>query len=340
MSDAAFPARILYPQARITAIGSYVPERRLTNADLERIVDTSDRWIVERTGIKERRICAPDEFTSDLCIAAVQNMKDRFQPDLSDVDLVLVSTSTPDFAFPSTAALVQAHFAILHAGTMDLSVACAGFVNGLLTAFGMVTAGFHRKIIVIGADALSKMTDYTDRSTCILFGDGAGAVLVERTDEPRPQPVVCVQGSDGDGGIHLYQTHTTGSMRGRPVTANGKIIQNGREVYKFAVQTIPRGVAAMLSAAGLAPADVDWFLPHSANLRIIESVCEKTGIPLNRTLHTIERYGNTSAATIPLAMDEGVRQGRFKAGDAMLLFGFGGGLVHTGMLMRWAGLGQ
>lgn len=340
MSNSVSPARILYPQARITAIGSYVPERRLTNSDLERIVDTSDQWIVERTGIKERRICAPDEYTSDLCIAAVQNMKERYQLDLSDVDLVLVSTSTPDFSFPSTAALVQAHFAIPHAGTMDLAAACAGFVNGLLTAFGMVTAGFHRKIIVIGADALSKITDYTDRTTCILFGDGAGAVLVERTDEHEPQPVICVQGSDGDGGIHIYQTHTTGLMRGRQVEANGKIIQNGREVYKFAVQTLPRGVASMLSAAGLAPADVDWFLPHSANMRIIESVCEKTGIPLDRTLHTIERYGNTSAATIPLAMDEGVRQGRFKDGDAMLLFGFGGGLVHTGLLMRWIGLGQ
>jgi 3-oxoacyl-[acyl-carrier-protein] synthase III len=324
-------------QARITGIGSYVPEARLTNADLEKMVDTSDDWIVQRTGIRERRICAPDQHTSDLCIAAVRNMLERYPVTLEDVELIIVSTSTPDFSFPSTACLVQAHFGIPQTSAMDLSAACAGFVYGLHVADAMVTSGLHGKVLVIGADALSKITDYTDRTTCILFGDGAGAVLVER-DEQHPSFGAYRAGTDGSGGIHLYRTGTSSCLNRTTLQDTGKIVQNGREVYKFAVQTVPRGAEELLKQAGLIYGDVDWFIPHSANLRIIESVCEKTGLPLVKTLHTIEHFGNTSAATIPLALDQGVKDGLFREGDTLLLYGFGGGLVHAGLLMKWRGI--
>ncbi|TVY12036.1 ketoacyl-ACP synthase III [Paenibacillus cremeus] len=328
-------------RSRITAIGSYVPERRLTNADLEQLVDTNDEWIVQRTGIRERRICGPEQYTSDLCIGAVQNLLDRYPVTLDDVELILVCTSTPDFTFPSTACLVQTHFGIPQTTAWDLCAACAGFVYGLNVANGMIASGVHRKVLVIGAEALSKITDYTDRTTCILFGDGAGAVLIERdTDGGGPASFLAYTGgSDGSGGKHLYNAYTAKSWSGQELAgAAGKLVQNGREVYKFAVQTVPRGVEELLRQTGLTAAEIDWFVPHSANLRIIESVCEKTGIPLEKTLHTIEQFGNTSAATIPLAIDQAVRAGQLKEGDRLLLFGFGGGFVYGGLLLQWRAL--
>ncbi|CAG7630526.1 3-oxoacyl-[acyl-carrier-protein] synthase 3 protein 2 [Paenibacillus solanacearum] len=334
------PASTSAYRSHITAIGTYVPERRLTNDDLANMVDTSDEWIVPRTGIRERRISGENEYTSHLCIKAAQNLIDRYNVDLRDVDLLLVCTSTPDFTFPATACLVQTHFGMAQTTAIDLSAACAGFVYGLHLADGMISSGLHRKALIIGAETLSKITDYTDRTTCILFGDGAGAVLVERDDSPssRPSFLAYTGGSDGSGGAHLYKTFTASSLNGIPLQDSGKLVQNGREVYKFAVQTVPKGVAELTGLAGIEAADVDWFIPHSANLRIIESVCEKTGIPLERTLHTIERYGNTSAATIPLALDEGVREGRIQEGDTVLLFGFGGGFVYGGLLLHWRAL--
>ncbi|CAG7647801.1 ketoacyl-ACP synthase III [Paenibacillus allorhizosphaerae] len=324
-------------RSRITAIGTYVPERKLTNDDLAKMVDTSDEWIVPRTGIRERRISEDEEYTSHLCIKAVQNLLDRYNTTVGDVDLLLVCTSTPDFTFPGTACLVQAHFGITQTTSMDLSAACAGFVYGLHLADGMVSSGLHRKVLIIGAETLSKITDYTDRTTCILFGDGAGAVLVERDDSAAQQPsfLAYTGGTDGSGGVHLYKTFTASSLNGIRLHDSEKLVQNGREVYKFAVQTVPKGVAELTEMAGIEASDVDWFIPHSANLRIIESVCEKTGIPLERTLHTIERYGNTSAATIPLALDQGIREGRIKEGDTVLLFGFGSGFVYGGLLLNW-----
>ncbi|WP_159881083.1 ketoacyl-ACP synthase III [Paenibacillus puerhi] len=323
--------------SRLTAIGSHVPGRVLTNADLERLVETSDEWIVQRTGIRERRIAAESEFTSHLAIQAVHNLAERYAADLTDVDLIIVSTSTPDFSFPSTACLVQEHFGIASPLAFDLSAACAGFVYGLQVADGMIGSGLCRKALVIGAETLSKITDYTDRTTCILFGDAAGAVLLERDDRPDAGPafLAYTAGSDGSGAPHLYRSLTVPAPDGTGLQAGGKLVQNGREVYRFAVQTVPLGVQALLKQAGMSIAEIDWFIPHSANLRIIESVCDKLGIPLERTLHTIERLGNTSAATIPLALDQGVREGLFRSGDRVLLFGFGGGYVHGGLVMNW-----
>ncbi|SDD29820.1 3-oxoacyl-[acyl-carrier-protein] synthase-3 [Paenibacillus sp. UNCCL117] len=326
--------------SKLTAIGSYVPERILSNSDLERMVDTNDEWIVQRTGIRERRIAADTEFTSHLAIRAVQNLADRYSSALADVDLIIVSTSTPDFSFPSTACLVQEHFGIASPLAFDLSAACAGFVYGLQVADGMIGSGLCRKALVIGAETLSKITDYTDRTTCILFGDAAAAVLLERDETPDAQPLFLAYsaGSDGSGAPHLYRSLTAPVLNGTELRTDGKLVQNGREVYRFAVQAIPQGVTALLKQAELAVADVDWFIPHSANLRIIESACGKLGIPLEKTLHTIERLGNTSAATIPLALDQGIREGLFRSGDRVLLFGFGGGFVHGGLLMNWKAL--
>jgi 3-oxoacyl-[acyl-carrier-protein] synthase III len=321
-------------KARITAIGTYVPARVLTNFDLEKMVDTSDEWIVQRTGIRERRIADEDQFTSDLAIAAVEDMIRTYGKTVADVDLILVSTTTPDYPFPSVASRIQARFGIGQAGALDVNATCAGFAYALHMANGMISAGLHRKVLVVAAETLSKVTDYTDRTTCILFGDGAGAVLVER-DEQNPGFLAAHLGTKGEGGIHLYRTGLSRRMGEAELAGNGCIVQNGREVYKWAVTTVPKGMAEVVERAGLTLRDVDWFIPHSANLRMIESICEKSGFPLEKTLYSMEYYGNTSAATIPLALSMGIRDGKVKPGDTLLLYGFGGGLVHAGLLIKW-----
>jgi len=320
--------------AAITAIGGYVPERVLTNDDLSRMVETNDEWIVKRTGIRERRICAPDEYTSDMSFAAVNDMLARYPVSVEDADLILVATNTPDFPFPSVACQVQQRFGIRRAGAFDLNATCAGFAYALHLANGLVTAGLHRKVLVIGADNLSRITDYTDRSTCILLGDGAGAALVERSDTPHF--LAAHLGTDGSGGIHVYRTGLSRTMNGIELVDTGKMVQNGREVYKWATQTVPKGMRALLDNAGIAMEEVDWFVPHSANLRMIESICEKSGFPIEKTLVSMVYYGNTSAASIPLALSDAAREGRLSAGDTLMLYGFGGGLTHAGVLVRWS----
>ncbi|WP_376747398.1 ketoacyl-ACP synthase III [Brevibacillus reuszeri] len=321
-------------KARITAIGTYVPTRVMTNAELEQMVETSNEWILQRTGIHERRIAAEDQFTSDLAIAAVENLIHTYQKSVTDVDMILVATSTPDYPFPSVATQIQAHFGIEQAGALDLSATCAGFTYALHVANTMICSGLHQKVLVVAAETLSKVTDYTDRTTCILFGDGAGAVLVER-DEKASGFHSFYQGSKGDGGIHVYRTGFSEKMFGRDLTATGCIVQNGREVYKWAATTIPKAMEEVVSRAGKSLEDVDWFIPHSANLRMIESICEKSDFPIEKTLVSMTHYGNTSAASIPLALDLGIQQGKVKNGDTLLLYGFGGGLVHAGLMLTW-----
>lgn len=321
-------------RARITAIGTYVPERVLRNEDLERMVDTSDEWIVQRTGIRERRIAADDQFTSHLAIAAVENLARNYGKQLHDVDMVLVATSTPDYGFPSVASQIQAHFGIPQAGALDLGATCAGFAYALHVANGLITAGLHQKVLVVGAETLSKVTDYTDRSTCILFGDGAGAVLMEY-DEQNPSFYAAYTTAKGEGGIHLYRSGLSDQMKGVKLAGNGCIVQNGREVYKWAVTTVPLGMQEVVRRAGISLDQVDWFIPHSANLRMIESMCEKSGFPIEKTLYSLVDFGNTSAATIPLAWEKGIREGQVRAGDTLLLYGFGGGLVQAGLLLTW-----
>ncbi|WP_161601305.1 ketoacyl-ACP synthase III [Paenibacillus luteus] len=322
--------------AVITAIGTYVPERILSNSDLEELVDTNDEWIVQRTGIKERHIALNEQFTSDLCFAAVQNMIDRYEVTVADVDYIIVATSTPDSVFPSVASQVQAHFGILSTGAADIQAACAGFAAAIQLANGLLLSGVHRKILVIGAETLSKITDYTDRTTCILFGDGAGAFLMEASSEGTGDIAAVYSKTDGSRGHLLYRSSLASAISGHPIQMNGLIVQNGREVYRWAVSHVAEGVQQLMENSGLLPEQIDWFIPHSANMRIIESLCERTGFTLEQTLSSIQQYGNTSAASIPLAIDEAVRAGRVTPGQLLLLYGFGGGLTQAGVILRWS----
>ncbi|MFD2612396.1 ketoacyl-ACP synthase III [Paenibacillus gansuensis] len=319
--------------ANITAIGTYRPEKVLTNADLEALVETTDEWIVQRTGIRERRIARPDEFTSDLCAAAVRDMVGRYAVEVADVDYIIACTATPDYPFPGVSARLQHALGIAKAGAVDVNATCAGFVYGLQLANALVASGMYRKVLVAAGDTLSKITDYTDRTTCILFGDGAGAVLVERG--PEASFLAFNADSDGSGGKHVYRAGLAAAMDGVELEGNGCFVQNGREVYKWAVSTVPNGMAELAASAGLTLADIDWFAPHSANLRMIESICERSGVPLAKTLYSLEYSGNTSSATIPLSLDAAVKDGRLAAGQTLLLYGFGGGLVQAGALMKW-----
>jgi len=324
--------------ARLSAIGTYAPSKVLANDDLAKLVDTTDEWIVRRTGIRERRIAADDEYTSDLCTAAARDLFARSGTSPGDVDLVIVGTTTPDYPFPSVASMVQDRLGMRHAGAIDIQATCAGFAYGLHIANGLVSAGVHDRVLVAAGETLSKVTDYTDRATCILFGDGAGAALVEAATPGSIR--ASIVGSSGDGGPHLYRTGLSRRIASAAGAAGaelppGLIRQNGREVYRWAVETVSAGVSRLMQDAGLTGDDIDWFIPHSANIRITEAVCERTGIPVSRTLSSIECYGNTSAATIPLALAPAIAANKIRRGDTLILYGFGGGLVHAGLLLDW-----
>jgi len=319
--------------SRITAIGTYVPEKKLTNFDLEQMVETTNDWIIQRTGIRERRISRPDEFTSDLCVAAVKDLMHRYNKKVEDVDMIIVATSTPDFPFPSVASIIQERLNIEQTGAIDLSAACAGFVYALHTANTYIASGLHKKILVIGADTISKITDYTDRNTCVLFGDGAGAIMVER-DEQIKGFIGFHLGSDGSGAQHVYQTGLSNKVNEIELIDTKCLVQNGREVFRWAVRNVPTSVRQILNKTQLSLDKVDWFVPHSANLRIIEPICEKLEYPMEKTLYSMVDFGNTSAATIPLALDLGIREGKVKNGDKVLMYGFGAGLVQAGQLLE------
>ncbi|MFK0523052.1 ketoacyl-ACP synthase III [Paenibacillus illinoisensis] len=325
---------MMQSKASITAFGTYVPERILNNADLEKLVETNDEWIVQRTGMRERRIAAEDQYVADLAVKAVEDMIRRYGVDVHDVDMILVATSTPEYAFPSTASRVQARLNIAQTGALDLSAACAGFVYGLQLADSMITSGMYRKVLVIGAETLSKITDYTDRTTCILFGDGAGAFLLERTEE-QGSALAALSGTQGDGGLHVYSSGLSSEMNGVPLQGDGRLVQNGREVYKWAVRLIPEQLPKLIASSGLQAEQIDWFVPHSANMRMIEAVCERGPVPLERTLTSMEYRGNTSAASIPLAIQLAVDEGKVKQGQRLALFGFGGGLTYAGLVLEW-----
>ncbi|WP_028983850.1 ketoacyl-ACP synthase III [Sporolactobacillus terrae] len=320
--------------AKLSAIGAYVPEQRLTNQDLEKLVDTSDEWIVRRTGMKERRIAGPEQFSSDLACAAVKDLVARYQSDLHDTDLVIVSTTTPDYGFPSVSARVQAACQLKQTGAIDLSAACSGFEYALHVANGLVTSGLHKKILVIAAETMSKVTDYSDRTTCVLLGDGASAALVERSEE-NGAFLGAYMGADGSLGKALYRTGLSTVMDGAKLVDTGKMIQNGREVYKWAVKTVTTGIPELLKNSGLSIEDIDWFIPHSANLRLIEAVFDRLNVPMDKVLYSLEYYGNTSSASIGLALSDAVKEGKIKKNDRLLLYGFGGGLCHCGQVIEW-----
>ena len=324
----------LESKAKITGLGVYIPPKTLTNHDLEQMVDTSDEWIIQRTGIRVRHIAEEDVFSSDLGIKAVQSLAEQPGVELSDVDLIIVSTITPDYLTPSAAARIQGSLGLKKAGVLDLNAACAGFVYALCAANAFITIGQYRKVLVVAAETLSKITDYTDRNTCVLFGDGAGAALVEYC-EGQGNFIACYSGSNGELGRKLYCPGMADTIDGERKVAKQAIYQDGKGVYIWAIHTVPQGLDALLEKANMTPADVDWFVPHSANLRMIKSIVKRYGFTMRKTLTSVEEYGNTSSVTIPLALWLALQKGKLQRGDLMLLYGFGGGLTHAGVVLRW-----
>ena len=319
--------------AKITAVGSYKPTKVLTNEDMEQLVETSDDWIISRTGIKERRIAADDEFTSDLCYEAIKNLEKKYNKDISDVDLIIVSTLTPDYRTPSVASYVQGRLGLENAAAIDVNAACAGFVYGINMANAYISSGMYNKIIVVAGEVLSKITDYSDRNTCVLFGDGAGAFLIENDEESSF--ITSTSGSEGKLAESLYCTDVSKTMFGKDLEQIGFVNQNGKEVYKWAIKMVPREIEKVAEKANVELKDVDWFVPHSANLKMIQNICKRSEYPFEQTLHSLVYYGNTSSATIPLAIDDAVDRGDIKKGETLLLFGFGGGLTYSSSLIKW-----
>jgi 3-oxoacyl-[acyl-carrier-protein] synthase III len=307
--------------AGIIGIGRYVPEHVVTNHDLEKRMDTSDEWIRTRTGIEERRI-AKDLDTSDLAYeAALKSIEDaKIKPE--EIDLILVATVTPDKPFPSVATMLQDRLGANRAAAMDVSAACAGFMYGMVTAKQFIESGAYKHILVIGVEKLSKITDWEDRNTAVLFGDGAGAVIMGPVSEGKG--IIAFElGADGSGGKHLYQEQ-------------GKYLyMNGREVFKFAVRQMGESAVNVIEKAGLVKEDVDFLIPHQANIRIMESSRQRLELPEEKMSKTVHKYGNTSAASIPISLVEELEAGKIKDGDTIVMVGFGGGLTWGAIVLKW-----
>ncbi len=320
-------------QARLTAIGMAVPDKKIDNQYFESIIETTDEWIVSRTGIQTRYYAGPEEFTSDLCVKAANDLASRHPGALEGVDMIIVSTVTPDQPMPSVACRLQFKLGLAGAGAIDVYAACAGFSYGLVVAKGLIAGGTHRKVLVFGAETLSRVTDFTDRSSCMLFGDGAAVVLVEAAGQGNIG--ACVTGANGENGIDLYISGFAEQMDGQPLSMNRKIVQNGRKVFKWAVTKMSEQMRVLAEKNGLTLDQIDWFVPHSANLRIIEAICKETGFPYEKTLESIVNYGNTSSASIPIALFNGIVSGKVKRGDKIMVLGFGGGLAFAGTVIEW-----
>jgi 3-oxoacyl-[acyl-carrier-protein] synthase III len=321
-------------RAIIEGVGSYLPERILTNDELARLVDTSDEWIVERTGIRERRIAATGELTSDLAVAAATAALADANTSAEEIDLVVVATSTPDQTFPATATAVQSRLGITRGAAFDLQAVCSGFVYALVTADTFIRSGQATNVLVIGAETFSRILDWTDRTTCVLFGDGAGAVVVKAWHG---------SGNLGDRGILAGRLRSDGRysdklyVDGGPSSTGtvGHLRMEGREVFKHAIVNMTGIMDETLAAAGAKPDDVDWFVPHQANIRILDGTARKFGIETGRVVITVDKHGNTSAASVPLALDVAVKDGRIKRGDLVLMEAMGGGFTWGAVLVRW-----
>ncbi|MBA2614722.1 MAG: ketoacyl-ACP synthase III [Actinobacteria bacterium] len=321
----------------IAGVGVYVPERVLTNAELERMVDTSDEWITDRTGIKERRIAAEDEAASDMALPAARQALESAGVDAGELDMVIVATSTPDMLFPATATVVAEQLGANRAAAYDLLAACSGFIYGLSQAYGSVSSGVSRKVLVIGSEALSKIVNWEDRGTCILFGDGAGAVVVEAVDGGGFLGFEL--GADGSGGGDLCIA--AGGSRNptteQTVADELHLIQmRGPEVFRFATRVMVSSAAGLLEECGAAVDDVDLYVPHQANKRIIDHAARNLGLPPEKIFLNIHRYGNTSAASIPIALAEAVAEGALTAGKRVLMTAVGGGFTWGSVYMTWS----
>jgi len=326
------------PTAKITALGCYSPPGLLTNADLEKMVDTNDNWIVERTGIRQRHIAPKEMATSDMAVAAARVVLEKTGVDPTTIDAVIVCTVTPDMLFPATACLVQDRIGARGAWGFDLVAACSGFVYGITVGAHLVQAGTHRRVLVIGADTMSRILDYKDRATCILFGDSAGAVLIE-PGEPGEGFIGHLNEIDGSGGDYLKQPAGGSRMpASRETVEQGLHVvkQDGQQVFKYAVRKMYEMTRDLLDKHGYKPEDVALFVPHQANRRIIMAAAERLGLDLNRVVINIDQYGNTTAATIPLALRDGIEQGRVKKGDLIVMAAVGAGFTAGATLWRWA----
>ncbi len=321
-------------KSKIVGLGTYLPKRRLTNHDLEKMVDTNDEWIVRRTGVRERRLSEKDEFSSDLAIKAVENLIEKNNVQVNDVDMVIVTTFTPDHFTPTVAGLVQGHFGMENAGTMDLNAACTGFVYGLCVADSLITARHSNKVLVIASEVVSKVVDYSDRNTCVLFGDAAVAMLLERTNE-QGSFIASYFTSDGKLAQNVACSNLSEKINGHELNKKRLFQQEGKLLYEYVVKNIPEGVNNLLKRSDLTFDDIQWFVPHSANLRMIKALCARLDFPLEKTLISNEFYGNTSSASIPLAIWIALEEGKIKTGDKMLLYGFGAGLTHGGVVIEW-----
>jgi len=314
----------------ITGLGSRVPERVVSNDELSQYVETSDEWIRERTGIRERRIAAPEEALSDLALPAAREALADAGLEGPEIDLIIVATVTPDMAFPSTAALVADALGAREAGAYDLSAGCTGFMYALAQGYGMLAAGLAKRALVVGGDVLSRILDWTDRSTVVLFGDGAGAVVLEAV--PAGGFLGFELGADGAGGANLWLPGSGSRIFEDP---ERHVKMNGREVFKFATRVLVQSAEALLEHCGVAVADVDVYVPHQANLRIIDHATKKLGIPSERVVVNVDRYGNTSSGSIPLALADAEVDGRLRAGSLVLMTGMGAGLTWGSALIRW-----
>ena len=325
------PAR----HSRISGTGSHLPPQRLTNADLVarlagRGIETTDAWIVERTGIRARHFAAEDAVCSDLAVQAARQALDSAGVDAATVDLIIVATSTPDMIFPSTACLVQVKLGIAGCAAFDIQAVCSGFVYGLTVADAMIRSGAATRALVIGAEIFSRILDFDDRTTCVLFGDGAGAVVLSAADTPG------ILGSrlHADGS-HLGILSVPGQVRNGVVTGSPFVAMEGNAVFRFAVRVLADVVDELLPACGLARTDIDWLIPHQANVRIIESAAKRLGLSMEKVVVTVDLHGNTSAASIPLALDVAVRDGRIRSGHNVILEGVGGGFTWGAVAVRW-----
>lgn len=306
--------------AGILGIGRYVPEKILTNAELEQMVDTTDEWIKTRTGIEERRIATDDVDTSHMAYYAAEKALKDAGITAEELDMIIVATVTPDNPFPSVACMIQERLGAKKACAFDMSAACAGFMYGIITAKQFVEAGTYKHVLVVGVEKLSKIVDWEDRNTAVLFGDGAGATIIGPVSEGRG--ILSFElGADGTGAKHLYQDET--------------IVMNGREVFKFAVRQMGESAVNVLDKAGLSKEDVDFLIPHQANIRIMEAARERLGLPVEKMSMTVQKYGNTSAASIPISIVEEVENGNIHDDDLLVMVGFGGGLTWGAIAIRW-----
>jgi 3-oxoacyl-[acyl-carrier-protein] synthase-3 len=314
----------------VRGVGSYLPERIITNDELSKTIDTTDEWIQQRVGIKQRHVAAEGEFTSDLATHAARRALDNARISAAEIDLIIVATTTPDLTFPATAAIVQQKLGMHHGAAFDLQAVCSGFVYGMVTADSFLKNGIARRALVIGAETTSRILDWTDRTTCVLFGDGAGAAVLEL-------------GGDGERGILASSIRSDGhfadklNTTGGPSTTKtiGVVHMEGKEVFRHAVGKITDVVENVLSATGHTVKDLDWFVPHQANRRIIEGAGEKLHIPPEKVVITVDRHANTSAASVPLALTEAVNDGRIKRGDLVMIEAMGGGFTWGASLIRW-----